>query len=135
MRKEKTLIGLLRGLVKLLVDESAHNPEFGAKLERLLSNLPEKEKLPKKSTAKNEPIEPLPDIHAEWSNRGETDFRLWMREQSVQTLRAIIRVQDLDPSRRTTKWKDVEKLADFIADGLKARLSKGFAFIGKEAKK
>ena len=40
-----------------------------------------------------------------------------------------IRAQDLDSTRRTVKWKDAEKLAGFVADGLRARLSRGSAFI------
>ena len=72
----------------------------------------------------------MPDVHAEWTARGETDFRLWLRDQSIATIRAVIRAQDLDPARRTSKWKDTEKLADFVAEGLRARLSRGSAFIG-----
>jgi hypothetical protein len=37
---------------------------------------------------------------------------------------------DFDPVRRTSKWKAGEKLATFIADGLRARMARGSAFIG-----
>ena len=37
MRKEKTLIGLLRSLVDLLTKESARNPEFSSKYNTMLS--------------------------------------------------------------------------------------------------
>jgi len=36
---------------------------------------------------------------------------------------------DLDPTRRTVKWREPEKLAEFIADGVSARLTRGSAFI------
>lgn len=134
MRKEKALIALLPGLVSLVAEESAQNPEFAAKIERLLSDLPAKKRPLKNPAAKNKSPEQLPDIYAEWSSRGETDFRLWMRDQPVPILRAIIRGQDFDPQRRTNKWKEAEKLADFITDGLRARLSRGFAFIGRDEK-
>ena len=49
--------------------------------------------------------------------------------QPIPTIRAVIRTQDLDPTRRTVKWKEAEKLAGFVADGLRARLSRGSAFI------
>lgn len=133
MRKEKALIGLLRGLVDLLTEESARNPEFSSKLDTLLSELPEKKAAAKK-TAKTPPLEHLPDIHAEWIARGEIDFRLWLRDQPVPVLRAVIRAEDLDATRRTVKWKDAEKLADFIADSLRARQSRGSAFIGRSTK-
>ncbi len=133
MRKEKILIDLLRGLTDLLIEESAHNPEFSRKLETLLSELPEKKATAKKSV-KTVPPEHLPDVHAELSNRGVTDFRLWLRDQSVEELRAVIRKEDLDANRRTVKWKEAEKLADFITDGLQARQSRGSAFIGRGMK-
>ncbi len=133
MRKEKALIGLLRSLVDLLTEESARNPEFSSKLESLLSDLPEK-KTSVKRPAKTAPPEHLPDIHEEWSARGEIDFRLWLRDQPVSVLRAVVRAEDLDATRRTAKWKEAEKLADFIADSLRARQSRGSAFIGRGTK-
>lgn len=42
MRKEKPLIALLRGLVDLLGEESERNPMFAAKVEALLSSLPDR---------------------------------------------------------------------------------------------
>lgn len=133
MRKEKALIGLLRSLVDLLTEESARNPEFSSKLDALLSELPEK-KTTAKRTAKTTPPEHLPDIHAEWTARGETDFRLWLRDQPVPVLRALVRAEDLDTTRRTVKWKEAEKLANFITDSLRARQSRGSAFIGRGTK-
>lgn len=128
MRKDKALISLLRGLAELLSEESARNPEFARKLESLLSGLPER----KANVTKPEiqiPPEQLPDIHAEWNARGDSEFRLWLLDQPTPILRAVIRAQDLDPTRRTVKWREAEKLAEFIADGLSARLSRGSAFI------
>lgn len=133
MRKEKALIGLLRSLVNLLTEESARNPGFSSKLDTLLSELPEKKATAKKA-AKAIPPEHLPDIHAEWITRGEMDFRLWLRDQPVPVLRTVIRAEDLDAIRRTAKWKEAEKLADFIADNLRARQSRGSAFIGRGTK-
>lgn len=130
MRKEKTLIGLLRGLVALLAEESARNPEFASKVDTLLSELPERKAVPKKPTKTPSP-EHLPDIHAEWNARGETDFRLWLQGQPIPVLRALIRSEDLDSTRRTAKWREAEKLAAFIADSLRARQSRGSAFLGR----
>ena len=128
MRKEKALMNLLRGLVNLLAEESERNPEFASKLETLLSELPDRKASPQKRSVPTLP-EDLPDIHAEWNARNETDFRLWLRDQPIPILRSIIRVEDLDATRRTKKWKEAEKLADFITDSLRARQSRGSAFI------
>lgn len=129
MRKEKTLINLLRGLVDLLAEESAHNQEFARKLEALLAELPEKKSKSKMAVSKPSP-KYMPDIHAEWKAREEIGFRLWLRDQPIPVLRAVIRSQDFDATRRTVKWKEAEKLAEFIADRLRDRQSKGSAFMG-----
>lgn len=132
MRKEKALIDLLRGLVNLLAEESARNPEFATRVENLLAELPEKKKSRRRPAPKVDHLpESLPDIHAEFNARGETEFRLWLRNQPISVLRGIIRTQDLDSTRRTTKWKEAQKLAEFIADSIRARLSRGSAFIGR----
>jgi hypothetical protein len=130
MRKEKPLIALLRGLVDLLVKESDRNPAFAARVEALLCGLPDRTvraEVPKSARSSNA----LPDVHAEWTNRGQAGFRLWLQDQPISILREVIRRQDLDPTRRTTKWKEPERLAQFIADGLSARLARGSAFMGQ----
>ena len=129
MRKEKALVALLRDLIDLLADEAARNPEFGARIEQLLEAIPDRRRKAKQRKASPKQHEAGPDVHAEWSARGENGFRLWLRDQPIPTIRAVIRAQDLDPTRRTVKWKDAEKLAGFVADGLRARLSRGSAFI------
>ena len=131
MRKEKELIGLLRGLVELLARESERNSEFAHKLEFLLSELPERKIRPKKTTKKPSP-EQLPNIHTEWNTRGDTEFRFWLKEQPVAVLRALIRLEDFDATHRTIKWKEPEKLAEFIADRLRDRQARGSAFIGRK---
>ena len=132
MRKEKELIKMLRGLVKLIADESAQNQEFANKLGILLSELPQKKNRPKKTNPKLS-REKLPDIYAELNLRGDTEFMLWLRDQPVPVLRALIRAEDFDATRRTTKWKESEKLADYIADRLRERQARGSAFLGRKA--
>ncbi|HRT64740.1 MAG TPA: hypothetical protein P5540_07910 [Candidatus Hydrogenedentes bacterium] len=133
MRKEKALIKLLCGLVEVIADEASRNPDFEAKIEGLLCNLPERKVVSGRKCSKKQDHAQLPDIYAEWKSRSETDFRLWLREQSVTDLHALIRTQDLDSTRRTSKWKEPEKLAEYITDCLRSRLSRGSAFIGRES--
>jgi len=121
--------------VQLLADESERNPAFAERLDSLLASLPESRRPTATKRAAREPRTTLPDVHAEWTARGDTEFRLWLRDQPIPTIRAVIRAQDLDPARRTSKWKDAEKLADFVAEGVQARLARGSAFIGTRPSK
>jgi hypothetical protein len=131
MRKEKELTALLRGLVDLLAEEADRNPVFAGKLEHLLTGLP-----PQKGLAGGQHVSrtstDLPDLHAEHAARGESEFQLWLRDLPIPILRSLIRTNDFDPLRRTTKWKESEKLARFIADSLRARMARGSAFIGRQ---
>jgi hypothetical protein len=121
---------VLRGLVELVENEASVNPAFAAKLETLLLPVQRTSELrPKSSSRKSADA---PDVHQEWAVRGEEGFHEWLGKQSADVLKAIIRRNNLDPARRASKWKDEKKLADFIADGLRARMSRGSAFIGRQ---
>lgn len=133
MRKEKALVALLRGLADIVAAEAARNPGFSARVEQLLEPIPERPKSKPRKTGRRHEEAP-PDVYAEWSARGETDFRLWLRGQPISTIRAVISAHDLDATRRTVKWKEPEKLADYVAEHLRARLSRGAAFIRPDAK-
>ena len=101
MRNEKVLIKLLRSVVDLLGDEASRNPAFAERLNGIVRDslpAPKEAKTPKAVPAT--PV-PLPDLHAEWSRLSEMDFRMWLRDQPVALLRAIIRSQDFDSARRT----------------------------------
>jgi hypothetical protein len=130
MRKEKELMALLRGLVDLLAAEAGRNPEFADKLDSLLSAVATRKGSAGQASRKPVSVH-IPDLYVEHTARSEDDFRLWLRDLPVPVLHALIRSNDFDPTRRTSKWKEGEKLAAFIADGLRARMARGSAFVGR----
>jgi hypothetical protein len=132
MRKEKALINLLRGLVDLLTEEADRNSSFAGKLEALFAPLPDKPAWTKKSGTKKITVA-TPDIYVERKVRGEDEFRLWLRDQPVDVMRAVIKQHDFDPARRTSRWRDAEKISAFIADRLEERLSRGSSFMRTDA--
>ena len=128
MREEKAVGRLLRKLADLIVEEAESNEAFAQRLRAALSEVsPPASSRPQK--APDSPKPTLPDVHAELASRGESEFRLWLLGQSREVLKAIIRSEDIDPTRRTAKWKDVDKLADYIADSLKSRQQRGASFL------
>jgi hypothetical protein len=129
MRKEKELMSLLRGLVDLLVEEADRNPAFADKLEQLFAAVPSRG--PAKRPSRKSVSVPPPDLYAEQAARGETDLLVWLRDLPVSTLRSLIRTNDFDPTRRTSKWRETEKLATFIVDSLRGRMMRGSAFMSK----
>ncbi len=129
MRKEKALIALLRGLVDLISEEAARNAEFSNQLESLLTPLPKAKRSPAKKRRPAPSQFELPDIYNEFNSRGQPEFTLWLRDQPIELLRAIIRSHDLDARRRTSKWKDSGKLSNFIAEQVRSRISRGSGFL------
>jgi hypothetical protein len=127
MRKEKALILMLRGLVDLINEEAARNPEFSAQLDHLLSPLPSRKVAKKKRRTLVESS--LPDIYSEFTARGPTEFTLWLRDHPVEVLRGLIRLHDLDATRRTSKWKDNGKLSNFISEQIRSRTARGSSFL------
>ena len=128
MRKEKALIAVLNNLVRLLSEEAGRNPDFADRLDTLLSPVPGGVR---KQATKGEPkdVKDVPDAYAEFGSRGESEFRLWLRDQPTGVLHALIRRHDLDATRRSAKWKDPEKLSAFITDQIRSRLARGSAFL------
>lgn len=133
MRKEKALMSLLQRFVEAVSNEAGKNPDFAARLDNLLVEIPGKKarssKTKKKSIKKKILEKDLPDIYIELKNRNEHDFYLWLRDQSISTLKALIRKHDLDAPHRTTKWKDTEKLSSFINEQIRARIARGSGFM------
>jgi len=123
MRNKSSLIRLFRGLINLIADEAERSAEFAARLDNLLAPTSKTRSKVARSKVTSEPD--VPDIYAEHKVRGEDEFRLWLRDQSVPVLRAIIRKHDLDSARRT----DAEKLAAYIADRFQGRLERGSSFM------
>jgi hypothetical protein len=128
MREEKALIRIFRKIAELFGEEAARNPEFAARVDSILSELPAKKKPAPKKAAVMSPTE-LPDVFLEWKSRGANDFTLWLRDQPLAVLRGVIKLHDLDASKRASKWKDAEKLAHFIAEQMRSRTSRGSSFL------
>ena len=96
--------------MKLLSEEAARKTDFASRLDVVLAPLQGPKATPPTPVTKPGQLG-LPDIHAEFSARGESEFRLWLKEQPVAVLYARIRRHDLDATRRSSKWKDAGKLS------------------------
>lgn len=70
-------------------------------------------------------------FHAAFAPPGDRDFRLCLRCLPAAALRAITRVQGFDSAGRTSRWRESERLACFIADSGRARMSKGASFLAR----
>jgi hypothetical protein len=128
MREEKIVARLFRKVADLVADEANRNADFAKRLEDILSELPIAGAKKQKEKPDDPPAE-LPDIFEEAKTRGDSEFLLWLQDQPMPVLRRLIKVHDFDAAGRAARWKDPEKLAALVAEELRARMSRGSAFL------
>ncbi len=129
MQSAKKLIHALRDLLKLVEEEAGRNPDFAARLESIAANFPSKggEKAAKnKRTAK---LLVVPDVFAALQEKGEREFRFWLRSLDITTLKAIVKKNGFDPAKASARWTEPDKFVALIAEQTVARLKRGSAFL------
>lgn len=129
MRKELSTSSMLGKIFEIIQDEMIRNPALERRIESALKAAYDELQVKERPKRTSTPI--VPDIYAEWNSRGPIEFQAWLQREPFDILKEIIRREDMDAARRAAKWKDSEKLAAFITDGLRARMTRGSAFLGK----
>lgn len=119
----KELRLILRELADLVADEAEQNPKFAAKLENFLVS--SRELKPRKAKKDETPII---DPFEAFTNKGSEQFQEWLQTLSIEDLRAVVRQHRLDPSRKSDRWKNKDKLIDLITKRVADRSQQGTAF-------
>ena len=78
---------------------------------------------------KDQRTEELPDPIQVYYTEGETGLLNSLEKCSVDELKTIIRKHRLDTAKKSTKWKDREKLTTLIVQKAMARANKGNVFL------
>jgi hypothetical protein len=126
MQSTKKLTLVLRDLVALIEEEAASNPAFAARLDAVLAHLPDRKA---KKSRSIKPGKDVPDVFAALQEKGETEFRFWVRTLDVPTLKAIIKVNGYDPGKASQRWTDPDKFIALVADQTIVRMKRGSAFL------
>lgn len=132
MQCAKTLTLLLKQLAEVVAEEADQNPAFAAKLDGILADVVAAGSGKRPKMTKAALAAEVPDVYAEYQQKGEDEFRLWLRELSVPVLKGIVKVNGFDPGKVTRKWTNPDKFVELIADQVKARLNRGSAFIARK---
>jgi hypothetical protein len=132
MQCAKTLTLLLKQLAEVVAEEADQNPAFAAKLDGILADVVAAGSGKRPKMTKAALAAEVPDVYAEYQQKGEDKFRLWLRELSVPVLKGIVKVNGFDPGKVTRKWTNPDKFVGLIADQVKARLNRGSAFIARK---
>lgn len=130
MQPGQKLTRTLRGLVDLVEEEAAQNPDFAQKLEAIVADLPGSGALKKSSKTRNSnESADTPDVLAVFQEKGETEFRFWLREFDLPTFKAIVKANGFDPGKKSQRWTEPDKFIALIAEQTAARLRRGSAFL------
>lgn len=130
MQPTKKLTPILRNLLLLIDEEAARNPEFAARLEDIMAELPARSARPPRPP--RTPVE-IPDVFAALQDKGEVEFGFWVRTLDLVTLKAVIRANGFDPAKASQRWTDPDKFVALIVEQTVARLKRGSAFLPPKA--
>lgn len=102
------------------------DPKFLAELEKWLNRYEISNVKRGERTYKDAPLIDAIDVY---NNLGSDGLRFALDKLEISELRKIIMQNSLDPSKLSNKWKNKEKMINFILERIAARNSKGNAFM------
>ncbi len=129
MPPTKKLTKALKELITLLEEEASRNPEFAQRLDDITSELPAQFKKVRNKSPRLRLALDVPDVFASLEERGEEEFRFWLRTLDIPTLKAIIKVYGLDAAKASTRWIDKDKFMTLVAEQTIAQRKRGSAFL------
>lgn len=124
MRNRTILI--LRKVFRLIEEEATRNPDFAQKLAEIALSHGSLGEVRSKRIKKRLTF---PDVYQEYDEQTATGFYMWLYDQPIATLKGIIKQHDLDPSRRSAKWNEHNRLVKLIIAQVEARLRRGSHFL------
>lgn len=132
MQRGKTLTRLLRRLAEVVAEEADQNPAFAARLDGILADVPGPLCGKRPEATKGAPTVEVPDVYAEYQQKGEEEFRFWLRGLRREVLKGIVKANGFDPGKVSRQWTEPEKFTELITEQLKARLNRGSGFMTRK---
>jgi hypothetical protein len=126
MQPTKKLTPILRKLLELVDDEATRNPEFASKLDAIMAEIPGQPVRPPRPPKQAVSV---PDVFAALQEKGEEEFRFWVRTLDIPALKAVIRRNGFDPAKVSQRWTDPDKFAALVVEQAVARAKRGSAFL------
>ncbi len=129
MQPTQKLANAFRNLLSLVEEEATRNPAFAERLEEVSASLPATSV--RRSTTKKAAAltEAPPDIFAVYQDKGEDEFRFWLRSLDIRLLKAVVKANGFDPGKVAQRWTEPDKFIELISEQTAARLRRGSAFL------
>ena len=126
MQPTQKLTAVLRDFLTVVDGEASRNPDFAAKLEAVMAQLPSRPARPPRSP---KPVVAVPEVFAELQAKGEVEFGFWVRTLDIPTLKAIIKKNGFDPAKASQRWADPDKFVGLVVEQTVSRQKRGSAFL------
>ena len=133
MQSVKNLKARLNALVDAIESEASRNPSFAAELCAVFGNASAQDVTRIHRPAGTNRKVTVPDVFATIQEKGEEEFKFWLRTLDLPTLKAIVKHNGFDPARVSQRWKDADKFSALIQEQTQARLRRGAAFLPPKA--
>ncbi len=134
MQPGQKLTRALRALVELVEEEAARNPAFAQRLESVVADLPAGTGTKKLAKSKSSVDDvDAPDVLKIFQDKGETEFRFWLRDFDLLTFKAIVKANGFDPGKNSQRWTAPDQFIALITEQTAARLRRGAAFLPPKA--
>jgi len=127
MQSTQKLTRVLDDLVALIKEEAARNPSFAERLEAITADIPSHSV--KRATKPKPPALAPPEVFAVCQEKGEEEFRFWLRSLDLRTLKAVVKTNGFDPGKISRNWTEPDKFVTLIAEQTIARLRRGSGFL------
>jgi hypothetical protein len=123
----------LKALFDVIESEASRNPSFAAGLGAVFGNAPAGNAARLRPPSGQKRQVPIPDVFAALQEKGDEEFRFWLRTLDLPTLKAIVKQNGFDPARASQRWKDTDKFIALVHEQTQARLKRGSAFLPPKA--
>jgi len=133
MHSGTSLRGRLKAFFEAIDKEASQNPAFAAQLSGVFGDHACDPVTRNRPTSGHTRVTSIPDVFKAMQEKGEEEFRFWLRSLDIPTLRAIVKRNGFDPARASQRWKDSDKFIALVSDQTLARLKRGSAFLPPKA--
>jgi hypothetical protein len=129
MQPSTNLKRKLRALFMAIETEVEQNPAFAAQLGEILTQGPSKRRGIEHGATKRLFTSTIPDVFVALQEKGDEEFRFWLRTLDRSILKAIVKQNGFDPARVSQRWKDHDKFIALVDEQTHLRLKRGSSFL------
>ena len=121
----------LKALLEIIETEAARNPAFAEQLGAVFGDA-NPQPVTRPPSGQNRAVE-IPDVFTALQEKGDEEFKFWLRTLDLPTLKGIVKQNGFDPAKASQRWKDTDKFIVLVDEQTHARLKRGSAFLPPKA--